>query len=147
MNKLSAMVKGYCELMASPVLETVSLGIRFYAGLCAAQDEALEKIEYSKQNDAPISEEDSDVVEYCLSNLGYFISNEHHISTWKEAGTDFNVGDLTTALRALERLSTSEMKEEFSFAIEALEANVKLLGKTNMERTRNIISVVYKSAP
>lgn len=59
-------------------------------------------------------EEDSELVGYLQSNVGYFIAYQHLFSTWINSGSDFNISDVRDALSAFERLIHPRYKKSLT---------------------------------
>lgn len=104
------------------------LGFIFYKFL------SDKEVEYLKKNDW----EDTDIVEQCKKNIGYFISYENHFSTWLKKGKDFDVSNITDALSAFDRLIDSTHRKVFDKIFDTFQTGLSKLGETSGARTKAI---------
>ena len=104
------------------------LGFIFYKFL------SDKEVEYLKKNDW----EDTDIVEQCKKNIGYFISYENLFSTWLKKGKDFDVSNITDALSAFDRLIDSTHRKVFDKIFDTLQTGLSKLGETSGARTKAI---------
>lgn len=104
------------------------LGFIFYRFL------SDKEVEYLKKNDW----EDTDIVEQCKKNIGYFISYENLFSTWLKKGKDFDVSNITDALSAFDRLIDSTHRKVFDKIFDTFQTGLSKLGETSGARTKAI---------
>lgn len=104
------------------------LGFIFYKFL------SDKEVEYLKKNDW----EDTDIVEQCKKNIGYFISYENLFSTWLKKGKDFDVSNITDALSAFDRLIDSTHRKVFDKIFDTFQTGLSKLGETSGARTKAI---------
>ena len=104
------------------------LGFIFYKFL------SDKEVEYLKKNDW----EDTDIVEQCKKNIGYFISYENLFSTWLKKGKDFDVSNITDALSAFDRLIDSTHRKVFDKIFDTVQTGLSKLGETSGARTKAI---------
>lgn len=104
------------------------LGFIFYKFL------SDKEVEYLKKNDR----EDTDIVEQCKKNIGYFISYENLFSTWLKKGKDFDVSNITDALSAFDRLIDSTHRKVFDKIFDTFQTGLSKLGETSGARTKAI---------
>ena len=104
------------------------LGFIFYKFL------SDKEVEYLKKNDW----EDTDIVEQCKKNIGYFISYENLFSTWLKKGKDFDVSNITDALSAFDRLIDSTHRKVFDKIFDTFQTGLYKLGETSGARTKAI---------
>lgn len=121
------------------------LGLIFYKFLSDQEEDYMQKIvkmpfEVMKKK---LNENNRPIVEFCQSNLGYFIAYENLFSTWIRAGVDFSVGDAQTALSAFNRLIGRTHKKVFQGIFDTIESGFANLGKTTSEQTKNIRNLLY----
>lgn len=83
------------------------LGFIFYKFLSDKEVEYLKKNDWEDADLSELVEEDTDIVEQCKKNIGYFISYENLFSTWLKKGKDFDVSNITDALSAFDRRETA----------------------------------------
>ena len=74
------------------------LGFIFYKYL-SDKEEAFMLAEGNmlKEELVQLKEEDAELVDFCKSNIGYFIAYDNLFSTWISLGKDFSVMNVTTA--------------------------------------------------
>lgn len=104
------------------------LGFIFYKFL------SDKEVEYLKKNDW----EDTDIVEQCKKNIGYFISYENLFSTWLKKGKDFDVSNITDALSAFDRLIDSTHRKVFDKIFDTFQTGLSKLGETSGARTKAV---------
>ena len=104
------------------------LGFIFYKFL------SDKEVEYLKKNDW----EDTNIVEQCKKNIGYFISYENLFSTWLKKGKDFDVSNITDALSAFDRLIDSTHRKVFDKIFDTFQTGLSKLGETSGARTKAI---------
>lgn len=88
------------------------------------------------------SEEDTETVADCQRNIGYFISYNNLFSSWIKLGLDFNVGNVTVALSAFDRLIGESHKRVFSKIFETLQSNISNLGTTAADQTKALKKLI-----
>ena len=80
------------------------LGFIFYKFLSDKEEAFLRQEGWTDEYLKDLTEEDTDTVEHCQRNLGFFIGYKHLFSTWLSNGRDFDAGDVSIALSAFSRL-------------------------------------------
>lgn len=83
-------------------------------------------------------EEDAETVEFVQNRLGYFISYDNLHSTWRAAGSDFNVADVRDALAAFDRLLLPSRAHVFKDIFRTLETGLSKLGSNATSQTKAI---------
>ena len=83
-------------------------------------------------------EDDPDIVEFVQNRLGYFISYKNLHSTWRGAGSDFNVADVRDALAAFDRLILPSRSHVFKDIFRTLETGLSKLGSNATSQTKAI---------
>ncbi|OFO14113.1 type I restriction endonuclease subunit M [Corynebacterium sp. HMSC22B11] len=83
-------------------------------------------------------EDDPETVEFVQHRLGYFISYNNLHSTWRAAGSDFNVADVRDALAAFERLILPSRSHVFKDIFRTLETGLSKLGSSAVSQTKAI---------
>ena len=114
------------------------LGFIFYKFLSDKEVEYLKKNDWEDANLSELVEEDTDIVEQCKKNIGYFISYENLFSTWLKKGKDFDVSNITDALSAFDRLIDSTHRKVFDKIFDTLQTGLSKLGETSGARTKAI---------
>lgn len=83
-------------------------------------------------------EDDAETVEFVQNRLGYFISYDNLHSTWRAAGSDFNVADVRDALAAFDRLILPSRAHVFKDIFRTLETGLSKLGTNATSQTKAI---------
>ncbi|QRP18920.1 type I restriction-modification system subunit M [Corynebacterium striatum] len=83
-------------------------------------------------------EDDPETVEFVQRKLGYFISYNNLHSTWRTAGSDFNVSDVRDALAAFDRLILPSRSHVFKDIFRTLETGLSKLGSNATSQTKAI---------
>ena len=83
-------------------------------------------------------EDDAETVEFVQNRLGYFISYDNLHSTWRAAGSDFNVADVRDALAAFDRLLLPSQAHVFKDIFRTLETGLSKLGSNATSQTKAI---------
>lgn len=83
-------------------------------------------------------EDDAETVEFVQHRLGYFISYNNLHSTWRAAGSDFNVADVRDALAAFDRLILPSRAHVFNDIFRTLETGLSKLGSSATSQTKAI---------
>jgi hypothetical protein len=115
--------------------------LEFYKNICQQIEEFSVKNGATNEELVGLDESDADMVDFIKGSTGFFVSYENSFARWIHHGYDFNVGHITDALRAFERINVSTQETKIIF--KALEDSIKLLGEYNLPRSnrlRNIIS-------
>lgn len=89
-----------------------------------------------------LQEQDDEVVQYCQTNIGYFISYDNLFSTWLRMGADFSVENVTVALSAFERLINDDYKKLFENIFSALSVGLSKLGSTAAQQSKAILDLL-----
>lgn len=118
------------------------LGFIFYKFLSDKEVEFLKKNDWEEKDFIELVEEDTDIVNQCRNNLGYFISYKNLFSTWLSMGKDFNVSNVTGALSAFERLISDSHKNVFDGIFDTLQTGLTKLGDTSNARTKAISDLI-----
>lgn len=83
-------------------------------------------------------EDDAETVEFVQNRLGYFISYDNLHSTWRAAGSDFNVANVRDALAAFDRLLLPSQAHVFKDIFRTLETGLSKLGSNATSQTKAI---------
>ena len=83
-------------------------------------------------------EDDVETVEFVQNRLGYFISYNNLHSTWRAAGSDFNVANVRDALAAFDRLLLPSRAHVFKDIFRTLETGLSKLGSNATSQTKAI---------
>ena len=89
-----------------------------------------------------LEEQDEEIVQYCQTNLGYFIAYNNLFSTWLKPSADFGVQNVTTALSAFERLINENYKKLFEGIFSSLSAGLTKLGSTAAQQSKAILDLL-----
>ncbi|MBO4737779.1 MAG: SAM-dependent DNA methyltransferase, partial [Bacilli bacterium] len=126
------------------------LGFLFYKYLSDREETYLiEKLDFEREELGDVTEDDDQLKNNCMSNLGYFIAYDHLFSTWVSLDVDFSIKNVTEALSAFERYIGQAYKKVFSGIFSTLSARLTDLGTTDLERTKNSREIIklVKSIP
>lgn len=118
------------------------LGFIFYKFLSDKEVEFLKKNDWEDEDFVELVEEDTETVNQCKNNLGYFISYQNLFSTWLSMGKDFDVSNVTDALSAFERLISDAYKKVYVGIFDTLQTGLSKLGETSGARTRAISDLI-----
>ncbi len=118
------------------------LGFIFYKFLSDKEEQFLKKDGWGAEDLKELTEEDTDTVEYCRRQLGYFISYDSFFSTWLKKGKDFDVSNVTDALSAFNRLIDPKHKKVFAGIFDTLDSGLTKLGDTSGSRTKAISNLL-----
>lgn len=118
------------------------LGFIFYKFLSDKEVEYLKKNDWEEEDFVELVEEDTETVNQCKKNLGYFISYSNLFSTWLSMGKDFDVSNVTDALSAFERLINDSHKKVFNGVFDTLQTGLSKLGETSSARTKAISDLI-----
>lgn len=114
------------------------LGFMFYKFLSDKELSFLQENDFTKEDIAALTEEDTDTVKFIQDGIGYFIAHKNLFSTWLEKGSDFNVADVRDALSAFSRLISSSHKKVFEGIFKTLETGLSKLGDNSNSQTKAI---------
>ncbi len=115
------------------------LGFIFYKFLSDQVEQFMYKNEVAPEELAKVLvESDADTVEFLQDQLGYFIGYDNLYSTWRAAGSDFNVADVRDALAAFDRLILPNRAHVFKDILRTLETGLSKLGTNAISQTKAI---------
>lgn len=121
------------------------LGFIFYKFLSDKEVEYLKTLDWTDEDLPELTEEETETVDLCKKNIGYFISYNNLFSTWVKMGKDFDVSNVTDALSAFERNIDNTYKLVFDKVFDTLQMGLNKLGETSGARTtaiRGLISLI-----
>lgn len=118
------------------------LGFMFYKFLSDKEVSELKKSGWSDEDLKALVEEDTEVVEYCQKNFGYFISYDNLFSTWLTMGKDFDVSNVRDALSAFNRLISETHKKVFEKIFNTLDTGLSKLGDSSGAQTKAISDLI-----
>lgn len=120
------------------------LGFIFYKFLSDKLEENLVKSALDKEDfKDELIEENSNIVEYCQRNFGYFISYDNLFSTWLNKGSDFDVSNVRDALSAFDRLIHRSYEKVYREIFDTLQTGLSNLGSTASEQTKAISKLIH----
>lgn len=114
------------------------LGFIFYKFLSDKEVEYLKNHDWTEADFPELTEEETETVEDCKKNIGYFISYDNLFSTWLKMGKSFDVSNVTDALSAFERNIDETYKLVFDKIFDTLQMGLNKLGETSGARTKAI---------
>ena len=119
-------------------LEIVKNGIDMLRKLSKLQDDFLSYARFNPEVDVL----DDETLAFVASELGFAISGEFTYSALVAKGTDFSVGDLTTAFRSIELFGNVEHCRDIFTTFAQTESAWKHLGDHNGEITAKILPLL-----
>lgn len=115
------------------------LGFIFYKFLSEKEIAFLKSRDWEDEYLPTLNESDSDTVDVCQENIGYFISYENLFSTWIDPhNTGFSAAVVRDALSAFNRLIGDSHKKVFDKIFDTLQTGLSKLGDTDANRTKAI---------
>lgn len=88
------------------------LGFIFYKFLSDKEADLLKKDGYGEADlESEVHENNTQLVEYCQQQLGYFIGYDNLFSTWLAKGNSFTVDNVRTAVSAFNLLNSDTQKK------------------------------------
>lgn len=118
------------------------LGFIFYKFLSDKEEQFLRRDGWEADDLKELNEDDTDTMDYCRRQLGYFISYNNLFSTWLAKGKDFDVSNVTDALSAFNRLIDPKHKKVFEKIFDTLDTGLSKLGDTSGARTKAISNLL-----
>ena len=119
------------------------LGFIFYKYLSDKEEQFMLNEGGMSQNELPhLQEQDEEIVQYCQTNIGYFIAYDNLFSTWLGKGADFSMQDVTVALSAFERLINEDYKKLFEGIFSSLSVGLSKLGSTAAQQSKAILDLL-----
>lgn len=118
------------------------LGFIFYKFLSDKQVDFVKKEGWTDENLTDLIESDTEVVNWCQKNNGYFISYDNLFSTWINKGKSFDVSNVRDALSAFSRLIDGAHKKVFDRIFNTLETGLSKLGDTTGSQTKAISELI-----
>lgn len=112
------------------------LGFIFYKFLSDKEVEFLKRNDWEEEDFVELIEEDTETVNQCRKNLGYFILYDNLFSTWLVMGKDFDVSKVTDALSAFDRLINESHKKIFERIFDTLQTGLSKLGRPVMQERK-----------
>lgn len=119
------------------------LGFLFYKYLSDREEKYLiDKLDFERDEfEEEITEDNEQIKDNCMNNLGYFIAYKNLFSTWVDLD-DFSIENVTVALRAFDRYIGSGYKKVFEDIFSTLSTRLTELGTTDPERTKNSREII-----
>lgn len=115
------------------------LGFIFYKFLSDQVEQLMYANDVAPEDlEATLTEDDPETVEFVQNRLGYFISYDNLYSTWRAAGSDFNVANVRHALAAFDRLILPSRTHVFKDILRTLETGLSKLGSNATSQTKAI---------
>ncbi len=119
------------------------LGFIFYKYLSDKEEQFMLHEGGMKSDElVQLEESDAEIVQYCQTNIGYFIAYDNLFSTWLQMGNDFSVENVTVGLSAFERLINEDYKKLFEGIFSALSAGLSKLGSTATQQSKAIMDLL-----
>lgn len=118
------------------------LGFIFYKFLSEKEVKYLKENDWTDEYLPELKREDTETVKSIQRNLGYFIAYENLFSTWIKMGSDFGIGNVTTALRAFSEFINESHKKVFEGVFTTLETGLSKLGDTDLARSKAVRDLI-----
>ncbi len=121
----------------------------FYKFLTDKEYEFFKENELTDEEMYQITEDDTEIVEFCKKELGYFIEPKYFYRRWIENLREFSEDDLTVALSSYERNIDENKKHVFSGIFDTLTRNLSALAPTSNGRTKALrdLIITLKDVP
>lgn len=119
------------------------LGFMFYKFLCERELRFLKKNGLAEEDIKELTEEDAEVRDYILRNVGYFIEYKNLFSTWIDMGSDFSVAHVRDALSAFSRLISPSHRDVFDGIFDTLQTGLSKLGSTTGAQTKAVQDLIH----
>lgn len=128
------------------------LGFIFYKFLSDKEESSLKKEGWDDESLQDYLVEDDikdhqDLLKYCKTNYGYFISYDNLFSTWVKNGDSFDVADVSVALSAFTRHINENHKRVFDKIFDTLETGLSKLGDNSGAQTKAIRGLIQLIDP
>ncbi|WP_457857724.1 type I restriction-modification system subunit M [Psychrobacter pulmonis] len=117
------------------------IGFVFYKFLSDKEEQFLRANDFSDQDIASLSEEDTETVDFIKNGIGYFIAYPHLFSTWINRGSDFDISDVRDALSAFSR--NIKHKKVFEGIFDTLQTGLSKLGENAKSQSNAASSLIY----
>ena len=120
------------------------LGFIFYKFLSDKEVEFLKEHGMSDGELERLAESDRPAVDYCKSNLGYFVAYENLFSSWlrRDAAKTFDVSQVSEALSAFDRHVSDNHKKVFEKIFDTLQLGLQKLGDTSGAQTKAVAGLL-----
>ena len=142
-SKIWALANELRGKVSAATYKDYMLGFLFYKYLSDKEENYLiDKLFYEKEDiKKEVSEENQEVKNNCMNNLGYFIAYDNLFSTWVDLD-DFTIQNVTVALSAFSRFIGAGYEKIFKNIFETLSTRLTELGTTDPERTKNSREII-----
>lgn len=120
------------------------LGFLFYKFLSDNQERFLTKNELPREEfKVQLVEENTEIVSFIQSNLGYYISYNNLFSTWANPNNkNFQFSNVKEALSAFSRLIDDKYQKVFKDIFKTLDTGLSNLGTSDGERTKSVLKII-----
>ena len=119
------------------------LGFIFYKFLSELEVKTAKENDFTDDDLESLQEEDSEIVDFFQSRIGYFISYDNLYSTWLKNSKNLGIKNVNEALSAFTRLISPTHKKVFEKIFDTLQSGLTKLGATDGERTKAITKLLY----
>ncbi len=142
-SKIWALANELRGKVSAATYKDYMLGFLFYKYLSDKEENYLiDKLFYEKEDiKKEVTEENQEVKNNCMNNLGYFIAYDNLFSTWVDLD-DFTIQNVTVALSAFSRFIGAGYEKIFKNIFETLSTRLTELGTTDPERTKNSREII-----
>lgn len=119
------------------------LGFIFYKFLSELEVKTAKENDFTDDDLESLQEEDTEIVDFFQSRIGYFISYDNLYSTWLKNSKNLGIKNVNEALSAFTRLICPTHKKVFEKIFDTLQSGLTKLGATDGERTKAITKLLY----
>ena len=120
------------------------LGFIFYKFLSDGEVAFLKKNGMTDAELADLVEKDSEAVQFCQDNLGYFIAYDNLFSTWleKDKTKTFDISNVHDGLMSFGRLIGKNYRQVFEGIFDTLSIGLQKLGETTGKQTKAVADLL-----
>ncbi len=142
-SKIWALANELRGKVSAATYKDYMLGFLFYKYLSDKENNYLvNKLFFEKEDiKEEVTEDNQEVKNNCMDNLGYFIAYDNLFSTWVDLD-DFTIQNVTVALSAFSRFIGKGYEKIFKNIFETLSTRLTELGTTDPERTKNSREII-----
>lgn len=120
------------------------LGFIFYKFLSDKEVSYLKtKAHYTDETLKKLTLEDTNKIDFCKRNLGYYIAYDYFFDTWIDpANTNFSVKTVSEGLKHFASFIADNRRKVFDKIFDTLDTGLSKLGTTPAEQTRAILDLI-----
>ncbi|GAA5414389.1 type I restriction-modification system subunit M [Ureaplasma ceti] len=96
-----------------------------------------------KEFEEQLNEENVDLKEYAIDQIGYFIGYNNLFSTWINKGNDFEINDVRVSISAFNRNYNQNLKRLYENIFNVLDTGLSKLGENATKQTKAARDLIY----